>query len=130
MVGLAIVLGMITYLDRVCISTLAPFIQRDLRLDDDQMSYVFSAFALSYAAFGIPAAAWADQVGMRQAGGDRRVVVVVYDVDGGGREPGDDDADSSALRGGRSRSLAVGRSDVLAMDSVSRGADECREFSS
>ena len=66
-VALTIVLGMITYLDRVCISTLAPHIMEDLGLSKDQMSYVFAAFALSYAAFGIPAAAWADRVGTRRA---------------------------------------------------------------
>jgi sugar phosphate permease len=64
-VALTILLGMVTYLDRVCISTLEPQIRRDLSLSKMQMSYVFSAFALSYALFGIPAAAWADRVGTR-----------------------------------------------------------------
>ena len=32
-----------------------------------QMSFVFSAFAVAYAAFGIPTAWWADQVGARKA---------------------------------------------------------------
>jgi MFS family permease len=66
-VSLAVLLGMVTYLDRVCISTLAPYIEKDLALSEMQMGYVFSAFALSYALFGLPAAAWADRVGTRKA---------------------------------------------------------------
>ncbi|MEP0842632.1 MAG: MFS transporter, partial [Phycisphaerae bacterium] len=65
-VGLAILLAMITYLDRACISTLAPNIMRDLSLDKKQMGYVFSAFALAYALFEIPTAWWADRVGTRK----------------------------------------------------------------
>lgn len=66
-VTLTVLLGMVTYLDRVCISTLAPNIMRDLRLSEMQMSYIFSAFALSYAFFGLPSAAWTDRVGVRKA---------------------------------------------------------------
>jgi MFS transporter, ACS family, glucarate transporter len=64
-VGLAVALGMVTYLDRVCISTLAKDIMRDLSLSQEQMSYVFSAFTLAYAIFEIPTAAWADRKGTR-----------------------------------------------------------------
>lgn len=56
----------ITYLDRVSISVLAPSIMRDLRLNTLQMSYVFSAFTLAYAAFEIPTAWWADRIGSRR----------------------------------------------------------------
>src|SRR4051794_12451104 len=63
--GLAVLLAMVTYLDRVCISVLAPSIQRDLQLSDMEMSFVFSAFALAYAAFEIPTAWWADRFGTR-----------------------------------------------------------------
>jgi ACS family glucarate transporter-like MFS transporter len=63
--GLTILLGMVTYLDRVCISVLAPDIQEDLTLSKMEMSFVFSAFALAYAAFEIPTAWWADRVGTR-----------------------------------------------------------------
>lgn len=59
-------LAAITYLDRVCISILAPKIMRDLRLTDIQMSYAFSAFTLSYAIFEIPTAWWADRIGSRR----------------------------------------------------------------
>src|SRR5436189_1303649 len=64
--GLTILLGMVTYLDRVCISVLAPNIQEELSLSKMEMSYVFSAFALAYAAFEIPTAWWADRVGSRR----------------------------------------------------------------
>ena len=64
-VALTVLLGMVTYLDRVCISKLAPDIMRDLDLSKIQMGYVFSAFALAYAAFEIPTAWWADRSGTR-----------------------------------------------------------------
>jgi Major Facilitator Superfamily len=64
-VALAVLLAMVTYLDRVCISKLAPDIMRDLDLSKIQMGYVFSAFALAYAAFEIPTAWWADRAGTR-----------------------------------------------------------------
>lgn len=65
-VGLAVLLAMVTYLDRACIGTLAPHIMRDLSLSKEQMSYVYSAFALAYAAFEIPTAWWADRFGTRR----------------------------------------------------------------
>ena len=65
-VAFAVTLASVTYLDRVCISVLAPFIMRDLGLSTVQMSYVFSAFTLAYAVFEIPTAWWADQIGSRR----------------------------------------------------------------
>ena len=65
-VAFTMTLAAITYLDRVCISILAPKIMRDLRLTGIQMSYVFSAFTLAYAIFEIPTAWWADRVGSRR----------------------------------------------------------------
>ncbi len=62
---MAVLLGMVTYLDRVCISKLAPNIMADLSLSKVEMGYVFSTFALSYAIFGLPAARWADRLGTR-----------------------------------------------------------------
>ena len=41
-VTLTVLLAMVTYLDRVCISKLAPDIMRDLGLSKMQMGYVFS----------------------------------------------------------------------------------------
>jgi len=64
-VAILVALAMITYLDRACIGTLAPWISRDLGLSKDQMGWVFSVFALAYAAFEIPTAAWADRRGTR-----------------------------------------------------------------
>ena len=64
-VAFAVALAMVTYLDRVCISMLAPSIMRDLGLDKTHMSYVFSAFTLAYGLFEIPTAWWADRSGTR-----------------------------------------------------------------
>jgi MFS family permease len=64
-VSMAVLLAMVTYLDRACIATLAPDIMRDLHLDKGQMSLIYSAFALAYALFEIPTAWWADRCGTR-----------------------------------------------------------------
>jgi sugar phosphate permease len=64
-VAMAVLLAMVTYLDRACIATLAPDIMRSLVLSKEQMSWIYSAFALSYAAFEIPTAWWADARGTR-----------------------------------------------------------------
>lgn len=53
----------VTYLVRICISVAAPYSQRDLTLDNIQMSYVFSAFPLAYAIFEMPTGWWADRTG-------------------------------------------------------------------
>lgn len=65
-VGFMLVLGAVTYLDRACIATLSPEIRRDLGLSKDQMSWIYSAFAIAYAAFEIPTAWWADRMGTRR----------------------------------------------------------------
>ncbi len=46
---------MLNYLDRQTLSILAPFIQRDLRLDNEALGWLFSAFYYSYtlAQFGV-----------------------------------------------------------------------------
>jgi MFS family permease len=64
-VALMTALGMVTYLDRACIATLAPGIVRDLGLTTIQMGYVFTSFQLAYALFEIPTAWWADRQGTR-----------------------------------------------------------------
>ena len=66
LVGVAASLAALTYLDRVCISVLAPSITKEFNLTQVQMSYVFSAFTLAYAAFEIPTAWWADKIGSRR----------------------------------------------------------------
>ena len=65
-VALMVSLAMVTYLDRACIGTLAPQIMADLKLSKEQMSWVYSAFALAYAIFEIPTAWWADRLGTRR----------------------------------------------------------------
>lgn len=65
-VAFTLALAAITYLDRVCISILAPKISADLGLSRVEMGYIFSAFAIAYAGFGVPAAWWADRDGARK----------------------------------------------------------------
>lgn len=62
----AITLAILAYVDRVSISQAAPLITRDLGLTRTQMGAVFSAFALSYAAFEIPGGWLGDRLGARR----------------------------------------------------------------
>src|SRR6187402_991874 len=62
----AVTLAIITYIDRVCISKAAPFIQRDLGLTKEQMGYVFGAFGIAYALFEIPGGWMGDRYGPRR----------------------------------------------------------------
>jgi MFS transporter, ACS family, glucarate transporter len=64
--GLAVLLAAITYLDRVCISLTAEPMMRDLGLSQLQMGFVFSAFTLAYGLFEIPTGWWGDRVGTRR----------------------------------------------------------------
>lgn len=64
--GLAVLLAGITYLDRVCISLTAPAMMRDLGMSKVEMSFVFSAFTLAYAGFEIPTGWWGDRIGTRR----------------------------------------------------------------
>ncbi len=63
---MTMLLGMITYLDRTCISITAPNLMHDLRLTQIQMGFVFSAFTLAYAIFEMPSGWWGDRVGTRR----------------------------------------------------------------
>jgi len=65
-VAFTMALAAVTYLDRVCIAVLAPKISADLALSRVEMGYIFSAFAVAYAAFGVPIARWADRDGARK----------------------------------------------------------------
>ena len=65
-VAFTMALAAVTYLDRVCISVLAPRISAELDLTRVQMSFIFSAFAVAYAAFGVPLARWCDKDGARK----------------------------------------------------------------
>jgi MFS transporter, ACS family, glucarate transporter len=62
----AVTLGVITYIDRVCISQAAPFMTEDLGLTKAQMGWVFAAFAWSYALFEIPGGYLGDWIGPRK----------------------------------------------------------------
>ncbi len=65
-VAYTIVLAIITYIDRVCISMAAPAMQRDLALSPIQMGWAFSVFGWSYALFEVPGGWLADRVGPRR----------------------------------------------------------------
>lgn len=56
----------ITYIDRVNISTTAPFIQHDLGLNNTDLGLVFSAFAIPYAFFQIFGGYIGDRVGPKR----------------------------------------------------------------
>ena len=59
-------LSIITYLDRVCISTSAPYISKELGLTPVQMGMAFSAFAFAYAMFEVPGGWMGDRFGPRK----------------------------------------------------------------
>jgi MFS transporter, ACS family, glucarate transporter len=61
--GFAVTLAIITYIDRVCISKAADLMMRDLALSKEQMGYAFSAFAWAYALFEIPGGWLGDKIG-------------------------------------------------------------------
>jgi ACS family glucarate transporter-like MFS transporter len=65
--GLIFSLAAITYMDRLLISAAAPAISREFGLSTSRMGYIFSAFALGYALFEIPAGWWGDRIGARRA---------------------------------------------------------------
>ncbi len=64
-IGFAITLAIVTYIDRVCISKSADLMMSDLALTKDQMGYAFSAFAWAYALFEIPGGWLGDRLGPR-----------------------------------------------------------------
>src|SRR3954466_4654467 len=65
-VAFTIVLAIITYIDRVCISMAAPSISKDLGLSAIQMGWAFSVFGWAYALFEIPGGWLADRLGPRR----------------------------------------------------------------
>src|SRR5262245_60131298 len=62
----AFILSIITYIDRVCISTAAPAIRQELGLSTVQLGWVFSIFTFAYAFFEIPSGWLADVLGPRR----------------------------------------------------------------
>ncbi len=65
-VGLAIALAVLSYVQRVAISQAAGPITHDLRLSKSQMGLVFGAFGLSYAIFELPMGLLGDRLGVRR----------------------------------------------------------------
>ena len=60
------ILAIITYLDRVAISSAAPEMRGEMGLSAVQMGWVFSAFTWAYAAFEIPSGWMGDVMGPRK----------------------------------------------------------------
>ena len=65
-VGFALTLAMMAYIQRVAISQAAGPISADLHLDKVQMGAIFGAFGLSYALFEIPMGTLGDKLGARR----------------------------------------------------------------
>ena len=66
LIAFAIILAVIQYIDRVCISQAMPDIARDLVLSDKQKGMIFSAFGLAYALFEMPTGWMGDKWGPRK----------------------------------------------------------------
>jgi ACS family glucarate transporter-like MFS transporter len=62
----AVVLSIITYIDRVSISFAGPNMRKDLGLDSAQFGWVLAAFAWAYALFEIPGGWMGDKMGPRK----------------------------------------------------------------
>lgn len=58
-------LALLLYIDRVCIGQAESWIREELRLDKEQMSWVFMAFTLAYCLFEVPTGHWGDRYGSR-----------------------------------------------------------------
>ncbi len=120
-VAFAVALAGVTYLDRICISTLAPSIMRDLALTKLEMSYVFSAFAVAYAAVrGAVRVVGRARRHAARADAHRLLVVHLHHRDGVGLELQQHARDPVPLRGRRGGRVAERREDVLALDPRSR----------
>ncbi len=63
---LTVLLYMITYMDRICISNAAPAIREEFGFDWMTMAWIFSAFSWSYALFQIPGGWMGDRFGPRR----------------------------------------------------------------
>jgi len=63
--GLICLMYLITYLDRVNISTAAPEIRKEFGFDTVTMGWIFSAFGWSYALFQVPGGWLSDRFGAR-----------------------------------------------------------------
>jgi len=68
---------MITYMDRVVLSTAIPMIQKELQLDTGSMGLVTGAFRWGYALFQIPGGWLGDVIGPRKA---LTAIVIVWSI--------------------------------------------------
>ena len=59
-------LALLLYIDRICISVAKGPISSELALTEQQMGWIFSAFALGYALFQVPSGIFADKFGPRK----------------------------------------------------------------
>jgi MFS family permease len=64
--GMLVLLSVVTYLDRICISVSAKEIQSDLGLSESQWGWVLGAFLLAYGLFEIPSGGLGDRIGQRK----------------------------------------------------------------
>jgi sugar phosphate permease len=64
---LTVLAYMITYMDRVVISTTAPLIQKEFGFSVITMGWIFSTFQIGYALFQIPGGWLGDRIGPRRA---------------------------------------------------------------
>lgn len=64
--ALLILLFVITYIDRVCVSVAGPRMQEDLGIDPIGWGWVTAMFTLSYCLFEIPTGALGDRIGPRR----------------------------------------------------------------
>jgi len=65
--ALTVLAYMITYMDRVVISTTAPLIQKEFGFSVITMGWIFSVFQIGYALFQIPGGWLGDRIGPRKA---------------------------------------------------------------
>ena len=65
--GMAVAVYMITYMDRVVISNAAPSIREDLGLSLVALGWIFASFRWSYSLFQIPGGWLGDRIGPRRA---------------------------------------------------------------
>lgn len=65
-VGLLGVVSVITFLDRMAIAVLAPWIRRDLGMGPAEWGWVLSAYVIAYGIFEIPSGAMGDRNGQRR----------------------------------------------------------------
>src|SRR5262252_7027740 len=65
-VGLLVLLFVITYLDRICISVAGPRMQEDLGITPIGWGWVTGMFTLAYCLFEIPTGVMGDRLGPRR----------------------------------------------------------------